>query len=116
MPNLLKRLRLLEAWRKPAGPTPKEKMPNTYKTVKEAADALETLMEHAEALSASLAFWAAKQTCDEALQDTTPAPWRDCSPEQRLKLIAARKETHDNEVLRARQSLAAFRAAFPGEG
>lgn len=82
----------------------------------EAADALETLMEHAEALSASLAFWAAKQTCDEALQDTTPAPWRDCSPEQRLKLIAARKETHDNEVLRARQSLAAFRAAFPGEG
>lgn len=89
MPNLLKRLRLLEAWRKPAGPTPKEKMPNTYKTVKEAADALETLMDHAEALRGHLHF------AVKLLE-----PWAGGTAQ-----IEAMKT-----------QLAAFRAAFPGEG
>lgn len=37
---LIERLELVAAWRKPAGPTPKEEMPNTYKTVTDAIAAI----------------------------------------------------------------------------
>ncbi len=92
----LERLRLLEAWRKPGGPTPKEKMPNTYKTVKEAADALETLMEHAEAMAEALSrIEADKQPrYHDCVDDGYPqCAWCD-----------------------GNDAAAAFRAAFPGEG
>ena len=89
-PDLLERLRLLEAWRKPSGPTPNDKMPNTYKTVKEAADALETLMEHAEAMAKVMARIGRAEPCHCA------------------RCTAMSED--------ARQSLASFRAAFPEVG
>jgi len=100
MPNLLKRLRLLEAWRKPAGPTPKEKMPNTYKTVKEAADALETLMDHAEALQK-----AAVEAVIPLEAMILGGTYQAMCPEM--------QDGVRNGVIAVRQSLAAFRAAFP---
>jgi len=38
--GLIEQLLLLAAWRKPGGPTPKEKQPNTYKVATEAATTL----------------------------------------------------------------------------
>lgn len=41
--ELIGRLRLLEAWKKPGGPTPKEKMPEPYPAIKAATDEIERL-------------------------------------------------------------------------
>ena len=40
MTDIVERLLLIAAWRKPGGPTPKESMPNTYTVATEAAEAL----------------------------------------------------------------------------
>lgn len=67
--------------------------------------AILAMAEEIKELRDCLGFWAARQTCEEALADTTPAPWRNCSPQQRLEIIGARKELHDSEVLKARRAL-----------
>lgn len=41
--DLVERLKLIAAWRKPGGPTPKENQPSTHKAVAEAVDRIETL-------------------------------------------------------------------------
>lgn len=43
MDDLIERLRLIAAWHKPGGPTPKEGMPNRTKTCLEAADRIAAL-------------------------------------------------------------------------
>lgn len=46
--NLIERLRLLAAWRKPGGPTPTERKPSTYATCIEAITEIERLTAQVE--------------------------------------------------------------------
>ena len=39
--DLLNRLKLIQAWKRPGGPTPKEKMPSIFKAVSEVLQILE---------------------------------------------------------------------------
>ena len=53
--ELLERLKLLAAWRKPGGKTPTEPQPNTHKVATQAADAIEALLTEREADKARIA-------------------------------------------------------------
>ena len=52
---LLARLDLLATWRKPGGPTPKQEMPNTYKTVVAAAATIRAQAKDLAEMKAAMA-------------------------------------------------------------
>lgn len=63
---LVERLRLIAAWHKPGGPTPKEKLPKRTKTCLEAADLIETQAREIERLTLTVRKLQGNQAALEA--------------------------------------------------
>jgi len=66
--DLLARLRLVAAWRKPGGPTPSEPMPSNYRTACDAVDEIERLR------AGWLAMLASENECDASRRGACSAP------------------------------------------
>lgn len=95
MSELIKRLRLLQAWYLPAGPEPEEAMPSKYRAFKEAAD---RIVELERDLAAANARVDAVSDALDYLKGLTPQQYADLRKDaERLAWIEALANTWRDE-------------------